>query len=131
MAILIIDANFLEEMGQLKYFAEHNPISIDRMLDSFNGDAEAPGFYDEFTVHHLGTRICFSINENPFPEGIGHVRMLSVSLPDKPGKLPHPELVQQIMQILGFENDLEHCMDVAEKEITPTWHCICVIERFN
>ncbi len=131
MGFLILSNDFLEEIGQLRHFAENHPISIDHQLDSFNGKAAAPGDYDEFTVNHCGNRIVFSVNEHPFPEGVGKVRVLSVSLPDKPGKLPHPKLVELIMGLLGFENDLYHCMDVSEKEITPTWHCINVIERFN
>jgi hypothetical protein len=58
----------------------------------------SPGDDPHFVTHLWGLRVVFSITDF----GGRRVRMLSVSVMDRPGVRPHPGIVQEIARLYGF-----------------------------
>lgn len=106
MALLIVDQKFKENIKNLVDFAQENPLSMDDLLDMYNGAIKVTGDtegYYFFTP--TGIKIVHCIEQ----QVAGNVRYLSVSVPTD-GSLPNPYLIMQIMEEIGFENKMEDCI---------------------
>lgn len=123
MRALIIDDNFKNQIKKLVDFAEANPLSMDDLLDTFNGNRPPVGDQEGFCFCTItGYRIVYSIEE----QVPGKIRHLSVSV-DKDEAYPNPEAVREIMKLLGFKNVLEECI-VNLEEISDKRGAINVLE---
>lgn len=125
MRPLIIDEDVKSQIDSLVKYAERNPISMDYLLDQKNGQEPPPGDYSEFTRNlPFGYRVVFTIELQP----TGKVRHLSMSVSEDK-KLPNEFAVQEIMNLIGFKNELKKCM-VSLEPISPKREAINVLEIF-
>lgn len=106
MALLIVDNNFQRNIKKLVDFARENPLSMDDLLDIYNGAMKVVGDTEGYYfVTPTGIKIVHCIEQ----QVAGEVRYLSVSVPSD-GSLPNPYLIMQIMEEVGFENKMEDCI---------------------
>jgi len=125
MRPFIITNAIREQISKLVQYAEHNPFSMDDMLDIYNRQKAAAGFDENLRLHlPFGYRIVLSIEEQPK----GKVRHLSCSV-DEPGKLPSPAVVDELLKLLGFKYSLaEKKSMVALEEFAPGHEAINILE---
>lgn len=102
---MILGAEELGRLKELKEYAEANPWTINYQLDANNGQRSGPGLIDEYQCSiPLGYKVVFTIEANP----AGMVRHLSMSVKDG-DRLPNPGGAKMIMHILGFKQPLMNC----------------------
>lgn len=100
MRALLIDKDAL---NNLREYAEKNPIAVDELLKIQSGAIRPVGKRSEHICElPVGFKIVYSIEQHHHGKWYRH---LSVSV-DAPGRLPHPENVDAIMDELGFKHDL-------------------------
>lgn len=104
MKLLVITNQIRQKFKNLVLFAEEHKFTMDHLLDISNGEGVIAGEMEEYTLEFDRFRVVFSIEE----QVPGDVRHLSVSVNEK-GKLPSIFVVEEIMNLLGFENALENC----------------------
>lgn len=120
---LIIDKDMTDQIESLVKYAESNPITMDYLLDQKNGEERPPGDFNEYTrVLPFGYRVVFTIEFQP----AGKVKHLSMSV-DEDEKLPNEIAVQEIMNLIGFKNELRKCM-VKLENTSPKRKAINVLE---
>ncbi len=106
MALLIVDQKFKENIKKLVGFAQENPLTMDDLLDIYNGAMKTIGDTEGYHfITPTGIKIVHCIEQ----QVAGDVRYLSVSVPTD-GSLPNPYLIMQIMEEVGFNNKLEDCI---------------------
>jgi hypothetical protein len=111
MALLILDEEFDKNIKNLIDFAQKNPFTIDDLLDMMNGDLKCAGdTKGYFFITGTGIKIVHCIEK----QVKGDVRYCSVGLLNNI-RLPHPALVVQIIEILGFKNHLCDCIVDIER----------------
>lgn len=110
MNFLVIGREEFEAFAAVAAFAQANPLSMDDMLDTMNGDRPAPGDIPGYScIMNNGYKVVFTIEVNSNGDPVRH---LSVSCPDK---LPNPMIVALIMRNLGFKQSLMDCKIGYEK----------------
>lgn len=126
MRPFVIDDNVREQIASLVEYAERNPFTMDNILDIYNGEMNPAGDQEQF-VRHLpfGFRVAYSIDVY----GEDKLRHLSMSV-DTPGKMPHPITVEEMIKLIGFENDLSMC-HIRMEEIGENHHAINVMEKIT
>lgn len=104
MKLLLLTKDIRKRFKTLVIFAEEHKFTMDHLLDIKNGEGVIAGEMEEYTLEFDNFRVVFSIEE----QVPGDVRHLSVSV-NKVGKLPSVFVVEEIMKLVGFENELENC----------------------
>jgi hypothetical protein len=123
---LLIDKDLTDQIESLVEYAEKNQITMDYLLDQKNGEERPPGDFKEYTrILPFGYRIVFTIELQP----AGKIRHLSISV-DEDEKLPNETAVQEIMNLIGFKNELRKCK-VHLEDISEKRKAINVIEIIN
>lgn len=116
----IFTEEHFEQLRQLKERAEAAPMTMDDLLDQFNKVKGPPGddpTYVEYIGVPWGFRVVFTIEEQPVRKNLTQsVRHLSVSIENDDDAMPHPAVVQVVMEHLGFERELTACK-VWQEEI--------------
>ena len=123
MRPLVIDEELKSNISKLVAYAEKNPFTMDDCLDVYNKAMEPAGDMKHYSlVLPFGYRIVYSIEQQP----MGNVRHLSISV-DADGKLPNIVVSQEIMKLIGFDNELEECI-VRLEDIAPKRQAINILE---
>lgn len=123
MRPLIIDDELKANIAKLVEYAEKNPFTMDDLLDIYNKQMQPAGDMGPYTlVLQFGFKIVYTIEK----QVNGDVRHLSISV-DAPGKLPNPGVVEEIMRLIGFDNELSDCVIYLE-DIGPNHQAINVLE---
>jgi len=121
---LIINETVQQSLKRLKNYAEKHPLSMDDLLDTYNKQLEPVGTTEEHSCYvPTGFKVVFSIEKQVH----GNTRHLSMSV-DREGKLPSPQAVYLIMQLLGFTCTLEGADQVWVEEYAPNQSAINVLE---
>jgi hypothetical protein len=103
---LIIDEHVKQAISQVVQYAEEHPVTIDEVLDMYNGQEVPVGESEQHVCFiPMDYRAVFSIED----QAKFHVRHLSISV-STPGKLPSPEAVMMLLPLFGFKNSLQDCM---------------------
>lgn len=122
MRPLVINNDIKEQINKLVAHAEKNPFSMDDLLDAYNKQAPVAGDYAEFTIHiPVGYRVVYSIEKQK-----KDVRHISISV-DAEGVLPHVLVVEAIIKLFGFKNELIDCK-VGLEDCWPNKQAISVLE---
>lgn len=108
MAIYILDKTVNEQLLTLKYFAENNIWTMDKILDQLNGNQMPPGDDPDYrTLLWESVKVVFTIEERP---DIGkNLRHASISQLEMPNMFPHKAVLNEITKKLGFEKPIEEC----------------------
>ena len=126
---LIIDQKVSNEIERVKNNAEQNVFSLEILKSIKNGEAAPGGDDPKFTLHiPTSFNVVYTHEEQP-----GNVicRHLSVSLQFS-GRLPHPLVVELIMNEFGFVNKkLKNVIWWKEKFGENTTTAINVIEPLD
>ena len=126
MRPLIINQEIENQIKELVTYAEENPCSMDYLLDMANGVIEPVGnSKGHYALLPFGYKVVYSIELQP----IGRIRHLSMSV-NIAEKLPSVVAVQEIMKLLGFENELENCK-VALEPLSPNHNAINILELMD
>jgi hypothetical protein len=104
MKLLVLNKEIKNKFKTLVKYAEKYKFTMDDLLDIKNGEGVIAGEVADYTLEFDNFRVVFSIEE----QVPGNVRHLSVSV-NIPGKLPSIYVVEEIMKMVGFENELENC----------------------
>ncbi len=111
MRPLIIIPETINAIGKLVDYAEKNPFTMDDLLDIKNGDMECAGENINYMCTiPVGFKVVYSIEKQPK----GDVRHLSMSV-STAGRVPNFVAVQEIMNLIGFDNKLDKCLVRMEK----------------
>lgn len=122
----IIDHQVKMELESLKEYAEANPLTIDNLLDMFNGAIPPAGDTKEYSrLLPFGFKVVLTI----MPDSHGTLyRQMSMSVSN--GQRiwpPNPHVVDLILPFLGFTKSLSDC--VTDIEITEIGQAVIVIEK--
>lgn len=116
--LFVIDDGVKQRLEELRAFAEDNMFSTDDLLDIFYGKKDPPGDDERFTcIIPVDNKVVFSVDDHP---SLGIIRHLSMSTR---GRRSNPFTVREVIQMLGFENELEDCI----VQVAP--ECVHVIEQ--
>jgi len=123
MRPFIINNVLKVQLADLAAYAVENPITMNDMLDVMNGAKKPAGDNPRHYIElNEGFKIVYSIEQQPK----GDARHLSVGVL-APKRLPNPEVVKEIMKLIGFKNKLSDCKIWIEN-ITPDYQAINVTE---
>ena len=125
--IYIIDRRIIDSVESLKDYAQKNIWSLDKLLLQKRGKQGPPGDEPEYTRLLWDTiKIVFTHTEQP----IGLTRHLSVSTSSDGDQIPHPVVVQEIMQMLGFSGSIKSC-NVFQESLQGGGEAINLIEKID
>jgi len=109
--IFIIEPNFIQRVKDVVEFAEANPLYVDDILDMMNGAKPMAGdIKGYYLVDRFGTKIVFTIDI------MAEYKLKHLSISINKGKtIPHPAIVQEIMNLFGFKSELSQCIVEIER----------------
>lgn len=129
-AKVMLDGYTNSLVQDLKKYAEENPITEEHILEMKKGKRLPVGDLEEYVVDGPGFRMVYSVEQQP----MGPCRHLSVSAKSH-ALVPHPDLVDHIMGLLGFDSELQSRGKVTQltvwQEKTPFGPAINVLEPIN
>lgn len=111
--IYLIDGDVKSLLAALKKHAEDNPWTAKLVQEQLNGNQEPPGDTEGYHTTLWGSiKVVFTISEDP--TGV-KARVMSFSNLDEPKSLPHPSVIQHIIEELGYKKPLDECMVQREQ----------------
>jgi hypothetical protein len=126
--VFIIDPPLVERIKEMVAFAESNPLYLDDVLDMINGIKPLAGdTKGHYIIDRFGTKIVYTIEI--FPDY--KLRHFSISM-DNGKKMPHPVIVQEIMDLLGFKAKLSKCIiEIEKRDNDPKVGILNIAELIN
>jgi hypothetical protein len=116
-AALIITKEIRNELRRVQEFAAMNIIDQDRLESIRRGELPPPGDQEGFIVYiPRGFRVVYSMEVQPDPLGLCHHLSVSLEQGAHLEKYPHPAAVEAIMNEIGFEGGIKHCVAYLEEE---------------
>lgn len=122
MKPLIINQEIVQQLKDLADYADKNRYTMNDLVDIQAGRQAPPGDRKEFVCNiPMGYRVVFTIEDHKTL-----YRHLSMSV-YKPGTLPHPAAIEEVMGHLGFTRKLLECHKRIE-EFEGGYKAINVLE---
>jgi hypothetical protein len=109
MSLLVIDGPTTDRINQVREFAEKNFLTREYMIKSHTPGGVTKEEIAQFEVRaHVGWLICYTVEEQRINGRSVKMRHISIEN-ERTQKLPHPTIIQQIMDAYGFVNELTKC----------------------
>lgn len=126
MRVLIVDDKLKSDIEKVMAYAEDHQLTMDDLLDMYNGNMEIPGDIEDRNVRtESGYRMVYSIEEQPR----GMMKHLSISV-DVDCWLPNPVAVEEIMELFGFRGKINDCKCYLE-DYGPNRKAINILEDYG
>lgn len=126
MSLLILDDNADAKIKALVEHAEKNIFTVEEIAKIMDGSAPPAGDREGFSIFlPVHYKAVYTIEEHKAKMVVRH---LSLSV-NKEGRLPHPAVVEELLQKFGFVGPLKKCVVYMEgPEEDP--YAVNIIEEF-
>lgn len=120
---MIITDEVSTRIKEVVRYAEKHIFSMDDMLDIINKQREPPGNDPHHVVYiPIGIKVVFTMDK----QNIGICKHISISV-DRPGKLPNPLVVENILLEFGIETPLHDCV-INFEDLSHGYQAITIVE---
>lgn len=122
----IVDEIVKKDIAKVKAYAEDHKIDLTELRGIASMDAPAPGLDTNFVCAiPVGYLVAFTIEQHPG----GWARHISVSS-EKRGTVPHPTVVEMVMEEFGMQKKLSECTIYLE-DIGRDHQAVNVVEIYE
>ena len=123
MSAMIITEEVSARIKEVVHYAEKHIFSMDDMLDIMNKQREPPGNDPNHVVFiPIGIKVVFTMDK----QNIGICKHISISV-DRPGKLPNPLVVENILLEFGIETPMHDCV-IDVEDLSHGYQAITIVE---
>ncbi len=124
----ILDPDGRQKLTRLREFAGKRPIDMLKVVELIKTPAGQKAHWKQMHARTVQLPIAYDVTfsiETGHPVGV--CRHVSMSV-DRPGRLPLPEAVWMVAEVLGFVGDLQACKVWIEDLATPGYQAINAVQ---